>query len=301
MPPITPNRIVILAFVLILAVWGLATCGEPSPFNVTEVWSRDGFATPESALYDEERDVTYVSLMDGGAIEKNGKGRIVVIDEQGKTLRTLAEGLNAPKGMALYQNTLYVSDIDRIAVIDVDDGTTTFVAVADSMFLNDVEVDTRGLVYVSDMLTGIIHTLPHGKGVASLGALPPTFIAHPNGLFWDGETLIIASWGMPLNDDFTTDQPGRLYRYDPRNDNVTILSERFGNLDGIAVDEEGHMLITDWINGGLFAYVDGTIEELIDLPSGSADLGYHRRGDFFIIPLMKDDRLVALKVEENLD
>ena len=290
------GRVVVLACGL---VYGLAACGDSSNFTVTEVWDRDGFPTPESALYDEQRDVTYVSLIDGGPVDKNGTGRIVVIDEEGRITSTLARDLHAPKGMALYRGTLYVSDIDRIASIDVRNSTTRFIPVAGSKFLNDVEVDDDGLVYVSDMLTGIIHTLPHGEGVGSLGRLSSTGIAHPNGLFWDGQSMLIASWGEPMNDDFTTQNPGRMYRYEPKSGKTSVISEGFGNLDGIAIDEEGHILVTDWIAGGLFMYVGGTAQRIIDLPSGSADLGYHRSGDFFIIPLMKDNRLLALKVEEK--
>ena len=275
----------------------LSGCGQSAPYAVEQLWDESDFATPESALYDDERDMMYVSLMDGGPIEKNGRGQIVMIDDQGQRLGSLADGLHAPKGMALYQDTLYVSDIDRIAVISVPDGQTRFVAVEGAQFLNDVEADDAGNIYVSDMLTGTLHRLQHGQDAVT--TVEEVTIAHPNGLYWDGAVLFVASWGDGMRDDFTTEQAGRLYRYDPNSRVVTVASERFGNLDGIAVDDKGRMFVTDWINGGIFVVVDGKARKIQSLPSGSADLGYHHRGAFFVIPLMKDDRLLALKIKDD--
>ena len=275
----------------------LSSCGQSSPYAVEQLWQTEGFATPESALYDDARDIMYVSLMDGGAVEKDGRGQIVVVDEQGQLLRTLTEGLHAPKGMALYQDTLYVGDIDRIAVISVQDGQKRFIPVEGARFLNDVEADDEGHIYVSDMLTGTLYRLQHGQDAVTI--VDDVTIAHPNGLYWDGVALFIASWGEGMRDDFSTEQAGRLYRYDPKSRVVTEASERFGNLDGIAVDDKGRMFVTDWINGGLFVVVDGKARKIQALPSGSADLGYHRRGAFFVIPLMKDGHLLALKIKDD--
>ena len=41
-----------------------------------KVWEAKGFHNPESAVYDSNESVLYISVMDGGGLEKNGKGKI---------------------------------------------------------------------------------------------------------------------------------------------------------------------------------------------------------------------------------
>ena len=48
-----------------------------------EVWSAEGFKAPESALYDPDRDVFYVSNINGGPDEKNGAGYISKLSRDG--------------------------------------------------------------------------------------------------------------------------------------------------------------------------------------------------------------------------
>ena len=53
-----------------------------------------------------DRDVLYVSLIDGPSWEVDGKGEIGKLDKSGKILNaTWATGLNAPKGMGIYDKT----------------------------------------------------------------------------------------------------------------------------------------------------------------------------------------------------
>jgi hypothetical protein len=60
-------------------------------------------------------------------------------------------GLDAPKGMAQYGNTLYVADVDRLVAVDTASGEITGTwAAEDAQFLNDVAVDKSGRVFVSN-------------------------------------------------------------------------------------------------------------------------------------------------------
>jgi len=72
--------------------------------------------------------------------------------------------MNAPKGMGLSKDTLYVTDIDRLHAVDVQTGKIQFtVDVPGAKFLNDIGIAADGKVYVSDMVTGKIHVLEDKK------------------------------------------------------------------------------------------------------------------------------------------
>ena len=74
-------------------------------------------------------------------------------------------------------------------------------------FLNDVAVGADGTVYVSDMMASKIYAIKDGK--ASVFAEGEQ-LEYPNGLFVEGERLVVGGWGKP-EADFSTKVPGRLY------------------------------------------------------------------------------------------
>src|SRR5690606_16026969 len=74
-----------------------------------------------------------------------------------------ATGLNAPKGMAILDDKLYVTDIDELVEINIaDSAITNRFPVQGAAFLNDVATDGKK-VYFSDSQTGKVHVLEDGK------------------------------------------------------------------------------------------------------------------------------------------
>ncbi len=68
------------------------------------------------------------------------------------------------KVWACWCENLYVADISRVVVIDVASGRITAkVEIEGAKFLNDITVDKKGTVYVSDTGTGKIYTLKNNK------------------------------------------------------------------------------------------------------------------------------------------
>src|SRR3546814_10575543 len=75
-----------------------------------------------------------------------------------------ATGLDAPKGLALANNRLYVSDIDQLVAIDTATGAVAQRWPATgAKFLNDVVADMDGRVFVSDMVTNQIWLLDRSE------------------------------------------------------------------------------------------------------------------------------------------
>ena len=134
--------------------------------SLKEIWkSKDQLAVPESVLYIPQKQQMYVSLIDGAANKKDAKGGIAILNRDGSTKNsTWITGLNAPKGMAIYSGKLYVADLDVVHEIDTATAKiTASIRVPEAVFLNDIAIDKRGIIYVSDTRTNKIHRIINNK------------------------------------------------------------------------------------------------------------------------------------------
>src|SRR5687768_14246347 len=96
------------------------TVTPPPPVTLTLKWETETkLTTCESVIYDKERDVLYVSNIDGNPEAKDGNGFISKVSLDGKvTEEKWVKGIDAPKGLGLANGKLYVTDIDRVHEID---------------------------------------------------------------------------------------------------------------------------------------------------------------------------------------
>lgn len=238
----------------------------------TPLWSLDGFDQPESVLSDEVRKVLYVSNINGAPLELNGKGYISRVSAEGDVLdKQWATGMDAPKGMAIGGDKLYVADMSTLRIVDIATGKLEkSVTAKGSKLLNDVAVADDGAVYITDMLAGGIYRYADG-------ALTRWFehadIPHPNGIHFHNGELLIGSWGKGIKDDFTTDELGSLFRLDPTTRTLTLVdkAKHIANLDGVAVF--GDRIITnDWLTGNVFAADTTGTKKLFNAGKSAADI-----------------------------
>ncbi len=264
--------------------------------SAEEVWRAEGFEAPESALFDEVRGVLYVSNVTGKMTGKDGAGYISCVALDGTVENPhWASGLDAPKGLAIGDGTLYAADIDQLVAIDVETGEVSGRWPAEgAVFLNDVAVDGDGRVFVSDTVGNRIYMLD--GDMLSVWAEGDALL-HPNGLEIEDGRLNIAAWGDGLHDDLTTDVPGHLLAADLATGEITSIGSGAPvvNLDGLEADGDGNWLATDSITGALYRIdPEGGFELLADLPQGSADLEYLAAENLAVIPLMLDGAVVAM-------
>lgn len=120
---------------------------------------------PESVIHDAKGNVLYVACINGKPDEKDGNGTIAKVGTDGKIVAVdWATGLDAPKGMGIHDGTLYVADITAVRSISLATGKITgSVEIEGAQFLNDITVDKKGNVYVSDTQTGKIHLVKGNK------------------------------------------------------------------------------------------------------------------------------------------
>ena len=213
-------------------------------------------------------------------------------------------GLDAPKGLAIVKDHLFVADINKIWKISLIDKSKKFFKIYRPGFLNDLVADKSGNIYASDMFKNIIYRLKDNK--IELWKKSDMLFS-PNGLLIDKENLIIACWGK-RTEGFKTEIPGYLVKLNLKNRTITkFFSTRpIGNLDGIVFNKgrvedsyfERGYFVTDWIKGKLFSVNNkGIARVILDINKGSADLEIIMHKNVIVIPMMLDNSIIAYKLK----
>ncbi len=267
---------------------------DPNP-----VWTLTGFQNPESAYYDSETDTIYLSNVAGDATAKDGNGFISTLSPDGKVKKLFwIGGLDGPKGIRIFKGKLYVSDIHRVVVIDIAKRKILKkIVISKSKFLNDIAVDVRETVYVSDTLNNVIYAISAKGEIKKFLSGPQT--EGPNGLLVEGGDLLIAGWGKKTKSDFSSETPGRLLKVNLMTKEIkAVTPEPFGHLDGLEKDQHGDWILSDWMAGKII-HVDGSggIRDLIALHQGTADIGFVPKDGLVIVPQMKESTVTAYRLK----
>lgn len=249
------------------------------------VWETDRvFKTPESALYDEERDQIYVSNVNGKPTDKDNNGFISILNTDGsiKELKWIT-GMHAPKGMAYNDSLLYVTDIDRIMVIDIDKGEIIkIVDVEGASFLNDMAVIHSNQVVISDMGENKLMVYD-GHRVSVY--LDDDLLVSPNGLAATKIALFIGT-------------KEHLLKIDMKENKLKKNIEGVGPIDGLVPLGLGKFVVSDW--SGRILLIDAqnkiVLQNTADKNIQAADLGYIPKDKIILIPTFFDNRVVARKL-----
>jgi sugar lactone lactonase YvrE len=243
------------------------------------------FKVPESVLYDEVRDIIYVANINGNPTEKDHNGYISKLSKNGivEELQWVT-GLHAPKGMGIYQDKLYVTDISRIVEIDINRGKILKRYDIGGKFLNDITVDQAGNVYISDMAADRIYQLSGGLVTTWLEGKE---LHNPNGLLIEEKRLLMASKGS-----------GSLKIIDLATKKIDTLASIGGSPDGLVSDGRGNYFLSSW-NGEVFFISTDTKLQILDTRSkkiNSADIDYIPEEKLLLVPTFFDNRVMAYEV-----
>ena len=257
-----------------------------------------GFQGPESAKYDPEQDVFFITNQTGPGSEHDGNGYISKVSaahpDSASIFVESGKGgavLDSPKGTALHGDTLWVCDIDVMRAFDRHTGaplaTVDFKAQG-AIQLNDVAVAPDGTLHITD--TGIIMSrrgvvykgpsrvfvMGSGRQISAIAASPQ--IAWPNGITWDsaGKRWIIVSF-----DAFV----GRVYAVSPAGDSAKVLRAGLGRLDGVEMLPGGRILFASWADSSIHL-LEGTSDRKIlrEVPE-PADIGIDTKRHHLAVPL----------------
>jgi sugar lactone lactonase YvrE len=275
--------------------------------GVSKLSETNDMKAPESVRYDPELDVFYVSNVNGNPFQRDGNGFIAVVraDSTGAAMKVLVESgkngatLNAPKGLALKGDTLWVADIDHVRAFNRRSGAP----IADidlssqkATFLNDVTIGGDGSIYVTD--TGIaldakgamshpgidqIFKISGGKATA----LHADSLDAPNGITWDkaNRRFIVA----PANGS-------RVKTWKEGDKAAATLIGGPGQYDGVEVLADGRILVTSWADSAVHVFQNGTLSTLVPGVNGPADIGVDTKRNVLAIPRLADNKVEYYKI-----
>ncbi len=251
-----------------------------------------GLMMPESAIAHPDGRIFVTEI---GEFGKDGDGKVTIVNTNGST-ETLTDGLDDPKGIDLFNNVLYVADNDQLVKITLDGQAEVIAKAKDfpgkAVFLNDIEIDGNGNVYISDSGDdegkhgGIYKVTPLGDITEVIN--DKSGIKRPNGLLNDGVNQMLVA-------DFGT---GDLFTLNLASGKVNKVNQGFGGADGLVRDANGQLYVSDWANGKVWQLVEpkATPQLLRDDFKAAADIAFSADGKQLLVPDMKAGTLEYLPV-----
>lgn len=260
-----------------------AILGDRPEVRLEQVWATDSvLETPESVYYNPNEKVLYVSNIVGDPSEKDSRGYISKISLEGDIIqKEWVTGLHAPKGMAMMNNTLYVTNIDELVAIDPNGSISKRYPVQGAKFLND-PVEADGKILFTDMEDNKIYALQNDKvEVWKEGDLD-----RPNGLAYHNGQLYLASADL-----MEVQKEGE----------SRALAEDIGFGDGVVIVDDNSFLVSNW--EGEVYYVERGKEKMKVLDTkeqniNSADIEYIRDQNLLLVPTFRDNRVVAYRLQK---
>ena len=271
----------VLLSLIIISIFSISNLQAQKLEKVWEVTT--GLKTPESVLFDSEKDVIYVSNINGGSTEKDGNGFISILSAGGK-IKNLEwiTNLNAPKGMAIYDGKLYVSDIFQLVEIDIEQGKVIKKYNApEAVFLNDVSACKNGMIFVSDTRTAKIHILENGTFRVWISGEP---LETPNGLMAENGKLFIGD--------------KNIYEADIKTKKIEMIIEDAGGVDGLVKNNDGNFVFSNW-PGRIFINKNGENIKLFDTTEkkiNTADIDFDLKNNLVLVPTFFDNKVIAYKI-----
>jgi hypothetical protein len=263
--------------------------------------SVDSLDAPEAARFDPELNLYFVANINGNPLGKDGNGYITRLGRDGTvdSLKFIAGGrggakLDAPKGMAIKGDTLWVADIDAIRIFNKKTGKQlgSVSLSGQAKFLNDAAVGPDGAVYFTDTGSiddgqgGMKHTGPDRifrlEGRKATVAYEFADGPAPNGITWDsaGASFIVVPFGSES-----------IYRWAPGDTAATVIAKGPGMMDGIEPLDGGRFVFTSWVDSSLHVLEGDKVTRLIGGLPGPADIALDRERNRIAVPSLTNDRL----------
>ena len=272
--------------------------------RVQLVGALEGFYSPEAVRYDPSQDVYFIASMLGFGSVKDNAGYIVRVDasELSRVTMFVESGrngatLDAPKGMAIEGDTLWVNDIDVVRGFHRVTGEplgTIDLRAHGAVLLNDIEVGPDGTLRITDSgiimsSKGVLH--PGGDKIFEIGTdgrisivAQGKHLGRPNGIAFDPKDK---RWLVVSFDPFHSE----VYSVRPTDSTRTVLHSGKGKFDGVVVLPDGGILVSAWSDSSLHLFADGRDERIVNNLIQPADISLDTKRNRVAIPLVMMNRV----------
>ena len=205
-------------------------------------------------------------------------------------------------GMRVSGKRLWINNTTEIVGLNLDNPNDRIIHPIDgAISLNDLATDSSGHAYLSDSMNNRVVRvdLATGENSTYISTLPSS----PNGVLIQGDRLYIASWGV-MSDrpeeraEWITKTAGDLYWVSLKDEKKSrhIMAPELGNLDGVEIDQQGNIYVSDWESGKLYKMSSGTktVISLGQYGQGLADIGLNSLTGELALPVMLSSEVLFL-------
>jgi sugar lactone lactonase YvrE len=273
---------------------------------IAQAFEVTGLSTPESFIVDPETGDYYISNVNGEPTGRDNNGFITKLDKTGKVVALkFIEGskrgvtLDAPKGLDVIGDSLYVTDVDVVHVFNK--GTGNLVGGVEfrslgARFLNDLTHDDQGNLYVSDTAVFVDAKAPgtifkietKNEHKASVLVRDPALGA-PNGLAIHPKTkrLLANTWGDGKILEITPE--GRI--------NTLVQDPAWKDLDGLDYDNAGNLYTASFTGGTIYKIAsDKKIQAIKSDLTTPADINLDRKGGMILVPSFNGNTAMTFSI-----
>lgn len=261
------------------------------------MWTLEGLHSPESVIYDAQRERLYVSNL-----ATRGKERIVddgfisAVGLDGEMIeQRWVEGMDDPKGLTIANGKLYAADTAEVLEIDPDKGTILAryrPEDGEPGRFNDCTADPDGNVYVYSSRLETVYRLKAGS-FEPWAKVDTSLTGGVNGLRAETDRLILGGWTVTNSEG--NQQLGHLNTIQYRNmKQGRIGTTPVSRCDGIEPDGLGGYTVTDWLTGDVTQVsATGETRLVMTLVRGTADHEYLIEDGVLYLPSMEENKLDA--------
>ena len=280
---------------LLLACQGNKNEGNnPTPSTNVTVMTENLKFNEGSVIYNSTLLFSNFGSDELNPLGTDGKGYITkLVDGKMETFIAADGNLDAPKGMAIKDEKLYIATVGKVVVYDLTKQEAAPIIInmpEGNLFVNDIVIYGDN-AFVSVTNTGKIFKL----NLTDHSLNEYVDIVGANGLIVDGKAMYIASYPA----DGVTTSSNVIYKIeDVDAPVVSKFIEREGQYDGLALNKS-KLYFTSWVNGEV-GYVDIATKEvtLLDLSEqkivGPADVSI--LNDTLYIPDLPQSRVIQVAI-----
>ncbi len=278
----------VLASFFVIMIFCTDTYGQ-----VTKEWETQSlFMAPESVVFDANHNCLYVSnFNDEGGFLKQADTLynecISKLNLEGKVQEfRWIDGLHNPTGITLFNNKLYIVEREGLAIVNIEkQKIEKRIPVENAVFLNDIAIDSEGVVYISDTFKPCIHRIKDEKSEVWYS---DSLMNSSNGLIIDNHHLLVGNRGVEnLLSVSLIDKKAKI-----------IANELMDNIDGIKKNNNGYLI--SW-KSELYIMEHGNKRLLYKLDNNNdflADFDFIKERNLIIIPQLLSNKIVALNLND---
>jgi hypothetical protein len=261
------------------------------------IQAEDVFKFPYGLAFHEKQDVYFVSYIAEDPTRKNRNGYISKFDKDlTKVLdKYFIKGLNAPRGLVVYEDEIYIADLNEIKVYDLNEKIeieTFVVGRAGESLITDICTDNERYIYACDMLGNKIIMIDMLEDYKVTILQKGSWLEFPSSLVYDkiNDRLIVSAY-----------ETGRIYEIDLEDLFVrTITPFTIENVNSILLDKDNL-----YISGGkqefrILKFYNNKLTEIQKLDSSSGDMYLSKDNLLFCAVQYRDNiKKINLKGENK--